>query len=461
MQRTCRTVARARRVAGNSGHLGAAVLALRQGLDRPAVRRIRALDSVLECRLQRGHRRHQSALHLSLDGRERPVRRRVVDRHPGARPRILRGAAPCRDRDDRAVRRHESLSLLRVLGADDRSDVPPHRRVGRSAPHPRGDQVPAVHARRQRADARRTDHSPASERHVGLPGAGGDEAERSAAILAVRRLHGCVCRQGADVSRAHLAAGRSHRGADGRQRDPRGNSPQDGRLRTAAHCAADPSRCRAALPRADAGAVGDRNRVRRVRHARADGCQAADCVLEHQPHGIRDARDLYAESKRNRGRNPPDGEPRDRHRRAVPVRRHDLRAHAYTRDRRIRRSGEARARLFDVSGALLSGGGRPPRSEFVRRRISHHQRRLRHPAVVRRDGRVGRGAGDDLHPVALLPRRAWRGEAGVAIAAARARSSRGGDARAVGRPRSDDRPLPGIGPGSSTSAASAAVAGGM
>ena len=148
---------------------------------------------------------------------------------------------------------------------------------------------------------------------------------------------------------------------------------------------------------------GSRHRLRRVRDAGPDGCQAPHRLLEHQPHGLRDAGDLYAQPQRHRGRDPPDDQPRDHHRRSFPVRRHDLRAHSHARDRGVRRAVQGRADLLDVPGALLSGGCGNAGAEFLRRGVSHHQRGVQGLAMARRDGRLGCRAGHRLHAVAVLP----------------------------------------------------------
>src|SRR3989442_424727 len=275
---------------------------LRQELERPAVRRDSALDPILERGLRDGRRRHQPSVHFSFNRDQRAVCGRVVDRGPGPRAGVLCRAPRGRDRDDRSLRVHQSVSLLRVLGGDARSGVSPHRRLGRSEPHLRVDQVPPLHACGQRVDARGPDRAPRGNRHTGFRDAREDEAELRSAGVALRRVHGGVRGQGADVPRAHLAAGCAHRGTHRRKRDPGWDSPEDGRLRAAADCLADPSRCGAALCQADAGALRHRDCVRRVRHAGADRREAAHRLLEHQPHGLRDARDLHVEPQRRRGR---------------------------------------------------------------------------------------------------------------------------------------------------------------
>ncbi len=73
---------------------------------------------------------------------------------------------------------------------------------------------------------------------------------RHDAALALRRLRARVRDQGADVSAAHLAAGRARRGADRRLGDPRRRASEDGDLRIPAlRLAALPRGRRRRLPR--------------------------------------------------------------------------------------------------------------------------------------------------------------------------------------------------------------------
>ena len=130
----------------HAGGFGSALSALRQDLERSAVCRKPAMDSVMERGLRHGRRRHQPAVHFPLGSGQRAVRRRVVECDSGPRVGVLRDAARCRNRDDRAVCGDEFFSLLRVLGAHGRSHVPAHRRVGRAGPRPRRAEVPDFHA---------------------------------------------------------------------------------------------------------------------------------------------------------------------------------------------------------------------------------------------------------------------------------------------------------------------------
>ena len=117
VQRAAGAVDRPGDNAGDAGCLRPALPGLRQDVERAAVRRDRALDSVLERGLWDGRRRHQPSVHLPVGAAERAVRGRLVDRGPDARAGVLRRAARCRDRDDRPVRRHESSFSFTCSGS--------------------------------------------------------------------------------------------------------------------------------------------------------------------------------------------------------------------------------------------------------------------------------------------------------------------------------------------------------
>ena len=91
------------------------------------------------------------------------------------------------------------------------------------------------------------------------------------------------------------------------------------------------------------GAVDHRHRLRRARRARAEGLEAAGRLFVGQPHGHGDARHVRAESGRHDRQRDPADQPRHLDRRAVPARRHRLRAAAHARDLRIRRAVEGDA----------------------------------------------------------------------------------------------------------------------
>ena len=101
-QRAARPLDRTGHDPGDSGGLGASLLAIRQGLERSAIRRVRGMDPVVPHRLRHGSGWDQSALHLPRLAPERPVHRRLVDCDPNESAGILRRPAGCRDGDDRS-----------------------------------------------------------------------------------------------------------------------------------------------------------------------------------------------------------------------------------------------------------------------------------------------------------------------------------------------------------------------
>ena len=66
------------------------------------------------------------------------------------------------------------------------------------------------------------------------------DLEPDTAGVALRRVFGGLRGEGADVPRAHVAAGCAHRSTDRGECDPGRDSAEDGRLRVAADCVADP-----------------------------------------------------------------------------------------------------------------------------------------------------------------------------------------------------------------------------
>ena len=160
----------------------------------------------------------RSAHHVPVPG----LRARLVDDHDGRASVHDLDAVP-RDRRARVLPRARPCRVLHLLRGAARAHVPADRRVGRGAPRLRRDQVLPVHDGGLGVPARR-DPVPVREgecgrrRHVRPAVAGGRGrglAGRHGAVGVPRVLHR-VRGEGADLPSAHVAAGRAHRGADGR-----------------------------------------------------------------------------------------------------------------------------------------------------------------------------------------------------------------------------------------------------
>ena len=78
--------------------------------------------------------------------------------------------------------------------------------------------------------------------------------------------------------------------------------------------------------------------------------------------GLRRRRHLLLRPARRGRRGAPDDRPRPDHRRALPLRRHDLRAHAPALDPEARRAGAPAAGLRDAAGVLLARLARAARA---------------------------------------------------------------------------------------------------
>ena len=109
--------------------------------------------------------------------------------------------------DDRRVLRPRWCAVLCVLRGHADSDVRHHWRLGRAEPCVCGVQIFPVHTRWFTAHPRR-DHLPVSEvrrqfRHCHLACLAARAAGAEDDLL---RVPACVCRQGADVASAHMAA---------------------------------------------------------------------------------------------------------------------------------------------------------------------------------------------------------------------------------------------------------------
>jgi hypothetical protein len=101
----------------------------------------------------------------------------------------------------------------------------------------------------------------------------------------------------------------------------------------------------------DAHALGDRDRLRLARRDGAGGHQEAGRLLVGGAPRLRDARHVRAERAGRVGQRAADDQPRALDRRAVPARRHALRAPPHPARHRVRRRREADARVSRSSSA--------------------------------------------------------------------------------------------------------------
>ena len=251
---------------------------------------------------------------------------------------VLHLPARAADRHARRVHVARFPALLPVLGSDARADVLPDRDLGQREPALLGDQVLPVHPRRQRHHAARHPRAVLrlsqrsgqprglQLRHHALPEV---RVRGEPSVVGVSRVLSRLRHQGADVPVPHLAARRAHRRADRRLGDSGGRAPEDGDVRVPALQPADPARGVAPVRADDGAAVDHRHRLRRARRAGAEGLEAARRLLVGQPHGDGDAGDVRAQSRRDHGQHHPAAQSWHLDRRALPARRHRLRAAAH------------------------------------------------------------------------------------------------------------------------------------
>ena len=95
----------------------------------------------------------------------------------------------------------------------------------------------------------------------------------------------------------------------------------------------------------DLRAVDHRDHLHLAGRAGAGGHEEADRLFVGRPHGLRDDGPVRRQHAGRAGRGVPDGQPRPRLGRAVPLRRRRLRPHAHARDRRLWRPRAAHAAL--------------------------------------------------------------------------------------------------------------------
>ena len=422
--------------------------------DRPAARRFRhhhPRDAVPRVPYLDPRARHQ------LRPRRRRVQRalRVPDRALGfdLRARVVGGDRPQgqgvhgqpagdADADARGVRGARPVPVLRLLGGDADPDVPDHRCLGRRRPGLCRVQVLPLHLGREcgvpgwrhRALLR-------GRRDVRHPRPDGARLSVRGRVLAVLRLPDRLRRQGADGPGPHLAPRRPRAGADRRQHHPRGRSAEDGGLRVPAVLAADAAGGVGALLDADAGALGRRDRLWRPAGPGAGRSEEAGRLFQHQPHGLRDARDLRAQRPGGRGRDPADVQPRHHDRRAVPVRRPDLRADPHPQHRRLWRADEGGPGLHRLPGALHPVVDGAARHQRLRRGAARADRHVRRQPGARRRRRPRSAARRGLSPGHVPPRRARPGARRRAVRHLGRRPPRAGGDPAAGRLRALGRPL--------------------
>ena len=346
------------------------------------------------------------------------------------------------DADARGVRGARPVPVLRLLGGDADPDVPDHRRLGRRRPGLRRVQVLPLHpGRERRVPGRRHRALFPGRRDLRHPRPHGARLSVRDRVLAVLRLPGRLRRQGADGPGPHLASRRPRAGADGRQHHPRGRSAEDGRLRVPAVLAADAAGGVGALLDADAGALGRRDRLWRPAGPGAGRSEEAGRLFQHQPHGLRDPGDLRAQRPGDGGRDPADVQPRHHHRRAVPVRRPDLRADPHPQHRRLWRADEGGPGLHRLPGALHPVVDGAARHQRLRRRASRADRHVRRQPGARRRRRPRCAARRGLSPGDVPPRRPRPSPRRPTVRHLGRRPPRAGGDPAAGRVRALGRPL--------------------
>ncbi len=144
--------------------------------------------------------------------------------------------------------------------------------------------------------------------------------------LVVPRLCRRLRDQGAAVPVPYVAARCARRGADSRFGDPRRRAAEDGHLRAHPLRVSAVPRRRRLLRAVHRRAGSHRHRVRGAGRDGAAGYEEAGGLFIGQPPRLRRARHLRAECQRTSGSGLSDDRPRHQHRRALPPRRHAVRA---------------------------------------------------------------------------------------------------------------------------------------
>ena len=280
--------------------------------------------------------------------------------------------------------------------------------MGRGAADLRELQVLPLHPARLGPDAAGDDLHGLSRAHDRHPDAAQIRLRSRRADVAVARLLRVVRGQDADVAGPHLASRRARRGPDGGVGDPRRRPLEARRLRLRPLLAADvPGRFGAA--RLDhRGPVGRRGRLYQPRRAGADRHEEADRLFVDCAHGVRHRRAVRVRHAGDRGRHPDDAQSRPRLRRAVPVRRGDLRPAPHARDRGLWRAGQYHAALRPVLPAVHHGVGRAAGDKRLRRRVPRPDRRVPCLDMARRRLDHGHHPRRGVHALPLSPRRLRR-----------------------------------------------------
>ena len=298
--------------------------------------------------LSRRHRRNFAAARAADDAARTAGRFILVGRDSGSVEGILRLHADAAGRHARRFHLSRLLSVLCLLGSDARADVFPHRRLGWSSKTLRRNQVFPVHALWIGASAVR--HSgfvlhvsghcgsaPGNRKPVrnrrnircsGIPCDGAVSAVQFT-VLDLPRVLRRIRDQGSDVPLPHMAAGRARRGANCRFGYSCGRPAEDGDLRIFAIQPADSAGRHKILRSADDHVIDHCDRLWRARRDDAAGYEEARRLLFRESHGFRDARHVCAQSEWRERKHHPADQPRYFDRRAVPDRRHHLRAPAH------------------------------------------------------------------------------------------------------------------------------------
>ena len=237
--------------------------------------------------------------------------------------RVLRAAAGARDHDDRRLRRRRRVPLLRLLRGHARPDVLPHRLVRRVAPPVRGGEVLPLLPRRRPVHARRC-HRPVGARraHLRLGDADLGRVLRRRRALAVPRLLPRLRHQGAVLPVPHLAA-RRRWCRSGRRRGAARRRARQGRYvrHPAVLPAAVPERVRLLCAAGDRAGAG-RHHLRRPAGGRPERPETAGVLHIGGALRLHRRRHLRLHHPGRLGRGALHGQPRPRHRTAVPGRRH-------------------------------------------------------------------------------------------------------------------------------------------